>query len=126
MDDRTFHISAHAFCRMATRNISRSKLAEIIYCGQVYSEGNGRHRAKLYEQVGKSEICYEAVFSKIDHVIISVWNNIRPAIRGGDEEKSKVYIKTKVYKQRKRALREQEFDSWCREEYGNYSIPFPA
>ena len=126
MDDRTFRISAHAFGRMATRNISRSKLAEIIYCGQVYSEGNGRHRAKLYEQAGKSEICYEAVFSKIDHAIISVWSNIRPAVRSRNEENGKNYTKIKLYKQRKRALREEEFASWCREEYRDYKLPFPA
>ena len=126
MDDRTFRISAHAFGRMATRNISRSKLAEIIYCGQVYSEGNGHHRAKLYERAGKSEICYEAVFSKNDNAIISVWSNIKPVIRSGNEENGKTYMKTKVYKQRKRALREEEFDSWCREEYGNYQLPFTA
>lgn len=126
MDNRTYRISTHAFNRMASRNISRAKLAEIIYCGQVFAGNNGRHHARLYERSGKSEICYEAVFSKADHTIISVWSGIRPALCSGNEDNGKIYIKTKVYKQRKRALREQEFDSWCREEYGNYSIQFPA
>ena len=125
MDDRTFRISTHAFNRMSTRNISRAKMAEIICCGQVYSQGNGHHRAKLYERAGKSEICYEAVFSKIDRAIISVWSTVRPAMNR-NEENGKTYTKIKVYKQRKRALKEQEFDSWCREEYNNYSLLFTA
>ena len=126
MDNRTYRISTHAFNRMASRNISRAKLAEIIYCGQVFAGNNGRHHARLYERSGKSEICYEAVFSKADHTIISVWSGIRPALCSGNEENTSFRTKNKIYKQRKRALREQEFDSWCREDYGNYSIQFPA
>lgn len=126
MDNRTYRISTHAFNRMAARHISRAKLAEIIYCGQVFSGNNGRHHARLYERAGKSVICYEAVFSKSDHAIISVWSGIRPALCSGNEENTQIRTKTKIYKQRKRTLREQEFDSWCREEYSHYRLTFPA
>ena len=126
MDNRTFHISQHTLSRMATRNISHSKLAEIIFCGRIYSSGKGNYRAKLYERAGKREICYEAVFSKSDRCIISVWSNIKPVLRDENEDTDKKYSKFRIYKQRKRALKEQEFDFWCREEYGNYNLLFSA
>lgn len=124
MDNKIFHISQHALSRMATRNISHFQLAEIMFCGQVYSIGDGKYRAKLYEQVGKSEVCYEAVFSKSDRLIISVWSHIKPALHSRNENYDEKKAKFKIYKQRKRMLKEQEFDSWCREEYKNYDRPF--
>lgn len=126
MENRSFRLSWHALNRMETRNISPEKLAEIMKCGQVYSGGNGRYRVKLFQRTRKSEICYEAVFSKQDKVIISVWETTIPLNRTDDEEKGKSHTKIRLYKQRKRALREQEFNSWCREEYGSYNLSFPA
>lgn len=126
MENRSFRITDHAYRRMESRNITHGKLAEIMGCGQVFSGGRGLYRAKLYQRAGKSEICYEAVFSKQNRTIISVWENVKPLAPSDHEENGKVYTRTKIYKQRKRALREQEFNSWCREEYGSYNLSFPA
>lgn len=125
MDCSSFHITEHAYKRMVARNITPTKLAQIMSCGQVYSQGDGRHKATLFQRIGNNNVRYEAIFSKSDGKIITVWNTIKPCRKdGGDDEK--LYMKRKVYKRRKRTAYEKEFDSYCREEYSHYNMRFSA
>ena len=121
--DRIFTLTYHALGRMATRNVSRSKVAQTIFWGQTFSNGDGTHRAKLRERCGKTVDEYTVVFSKASNRIITVEHNVKRAkpFRGSTNAQQH-----RLYKQRKRALREQEFDSWCREEYSYYNLSFTA
>ena len=125
--DRIFSLTYHALGRMATRNVSRSKVAQTIFAGQTFSTGNGLYRAKLKEVHGKTVDEYVVFFSKTTNQIVTVEHNVF-RIKQKDKEDlavSKHKIR-KIFKQRKRALREQEFDSWCREEYSYYNLSFTA
>lgn len=126
MNNRSFRITNHALRRMEARHISMEQLDLILNYGQVYSQGDGLHRAKLHQKIGKSVICYEAVFSKSDNVVCTVWSTIRPCLRVHDSDNEKIYMKLKCYKQRKRLLSKQEFDDHCREEYSRYNLRFSA
>jgi hypothetical protein len=65
------------------------------------------------------------VFSKPSSRIITVEHNVKRAKDIDTDAGSKQQLR-KIYKQRKRALRDREFDSWCREEYREYSLNFTA
>ena len=125
--DRIFTLTYHARSRMATRNVSRSKVAETIYCGQTFSNGDGLHGAKLKERCGKTVEEYVVFFSKATNRIVTVEHNVFriKEMEREDLAVSKHKIR-KIFKQRKRTLREQEFDSWCREEYRNHNLSFTA
>ena len=123
--DRIFHISNHALERMESRNVSKTKVAQTLYCGQIYASSTGAHKAKLLEHCGKTVSEYVVVFSKKENLIITVEHNIKRAEQNTDEFLSKHRLR-KIYKQRKRALREEEFNSWCREEYGAHRLAFTA
>lgn len=125
MDFASLHFSIHAYKRMCARDISSKKLAQIVSHGQIYSTGNGRHVVKFYEHAGKSEFLYEAVISKKDHVLITVWKSSK-RYRGGEEEQEKQKRSNKQYKQRKLELKNRDYDSYCSEEYGYYNMRFSA
>lgn len=120
MSKKSFFITDHALSRMESRQISRLTLAKIIFTGQVFSRGNGRFIAKLKQRVGNSIISYSAVFSKKNGVIYTVWSSIKPYKKYVDEEKQKAH--KKFYKQRKRMIADNDFNTYCREEFSEYSI----
>ena len=126
MSNKMFYITDHALKRMESRNISRVMLARIIFRGQIFSCGDGRFKAKYRERVGKSEICYEAIFSKQDNIVFTVWSNIRPCRYDIEGNEDKPYMKHKVYKRRKRMISEREFDAYCREEFSECNLRYCA
>jgi hypothetical protein len=125
--DSFFQLTHHALGRMASRQVSKNKVAQALFCGQVFSNGNGLHRAILKELHGKTVEEYAVIFSKATKRIVTVEHNIF-RIKQRDQEDLSVssHKIRKLHKQRKRALREQEFDSWCREEYNYYNLSFTA
>ena len=125
MNDRLFTISDHALKRMESRNISRVKLAQVIFRGKQFACSNGRYKSKLWERTGNNLICYHAVFAKQTQTVVTVWTT-ESHIKQRKAENNKVYRPLKAYKHRKRTLLEMEFDSYCREEYNNYNLSFSA
>ena len=123
MDYSTLKISYHAFSRMNSINISPTLLAKIISCGQIYSRGK-RHKAMLCEQVGKNDICYEAIFSKATNTIITVWSTTKPHKKDFGDEYSSRHANRKMHKFRKNAIFQQDFEAYCREEFSNYNMHF--
>ena len=123
--NRIFQLSNHAMDRMATRQVSNFKVAQTLFQGQIYAAGRGLFKALLYEHYGKIVDRYTVIFSKQDNLVVTVEHTVRRVENTEEEPLSKRKLR-KIYKQRKRALQEQEFDSWCREEYGNYNLSFTA
>lgn len=122
--DKVIRYTKHALNRMESRNISVDKVEQILNAGQVFSADSGCHRAKLQEFTGKNIIRHEIVFCKSENRIISVWKSIKP-FSCRTEGFSKRH-EQRIYKLRKQALRERDFNSYCREEYGNYNLQFSA
>ena len=123
--NRIFQLSNHAMDRMATRQVSNFKVAQTLFQGQIYAAGRGLFKALLYEHYGKIVDRYTVIFSKQDNLVVTVEHTVRRAENTEEEPLSKRKLR-KIYKQRKRALQEQEFDSWCREEYSYYNLSFTA
>ena len=122
--DRIFQLSDHALSRMAARNVSRMKVAETLFHGQIFSVGGGVYKAKLKELHGKTVDKYVVVFSKKENRIITVEHNMFRIEQNDPEDLA--LSKGKIYKRRKQILREQELDSWCREQYTLYHLHFTA
>lgn len=120
-----FQISRHAQGRMATRKISRYKVAKAVFFGQIFASANGLHKAKLWEKSGKTVDEYIVVFNKKSSTVVTVEHNV---LRHNDFDDNGLsrHEASKLYKQRKRIARAKEFDSWCREEYENYNLAFSA
>ena len=125
--DSFFQLTCHALGRMATRQVSKTKVAQALFCGRVFANGDGLHRAILQEKHGKTVEEYVVLFSKNTSRVVTVEHKTC-RIKQADREDLAVskHKFRKIFKQRKRALREQEFDAWCREEYTLYNLSFTA
>ena len=122
--DRVIRYTTHALNRMESRNISSDKVAQILYFGQVFSADNGKYRAKLQEFTGKSIIRHEVVYAKSENLVITVWKETKPFLLR--KEKWSKHQEQRIYKHRKQTQREQEFNTYCREEYEHYNLQFSA
>ena len=122
--NKALRFTNHALDRMETRNISETRVAQTMFCGQIREAGNGLFKARSWEYTGNDLICHEVIFSKEENLIVTVWNVSKPfKIR---QEKMSKHQEHKIFKQRKQAFLKQEFDSWCREEYNACSLRFTA
>ena len=95
-----------------------------MLCGKKSDAGNGLSRVKSWEYTGNGLIRHEVIFSEQDNLIITAWDTPQPfQLR---REKIPQRQARLIYKRRKQNLAKQEFDSWCREEYGSCNLRFSA
>ena len=120
-----YRYTHHALSRMESRKVSAAKVAQIISCGQIFLTKKGLFKAKVWEHYGKTVEKYAVVFSKSDHVVVTVEHSLSPC-KSNSPESDSFFRQRKIHRMRKRAAREQEFDSYCREEYEYYNLKFSA
>ena len=123
--EKTFRFTNHALDRMEARNVSETKVAQILASGQIFAGKHGLHRAKIWEHTKNTVDKYVVVFSKSDHLVITVERTASP-IGKGECGNLSFTQERKSYRQRKRVLQEREFDAWCREEYNSFNLRFTA
>ena len=122
--DSVFSFTNHALERMESRDISKTRVAQTLFSGQISAEENGLLKAKSWEFTGSRLIRHEVIFSGEEKLIITAWNTSKPfKIR---QEKSSGRQASKIYKQRRQAWKKQECDSGCREEYHSCNLRFVA
>ena len=122
--DRIIRFTNHALERMESRDISKTRVAQTLFCGKISTEENGLSRARSWEFNGSKLIRHEVIFSREDNLIITAWNTSKPfKIR---PEKSSDRQTRRIYKRRKQALEKREFESLCREEYDFCKLRFSA
>jgi hypothetical protein len=122
-DLKELNFSKHAGKRMVSRNISRDKIEQILSCGKIFSCGNGHHKAKFLESVGKNFIRYEVIFDKRSMTVITLWTRFIPADqRSGEEDNGEFRKKLHNYKFRKRFLAEKDLAEFHEEEMRRFNF----
>lgn len=120
-----FKLSRHAQNRIQSRKISRIKVAQAIFYGQIFSSSKGLYKAKLWENNGKFVDLYTVVFSKQESKVVTVEHTVMRNTKYNDEYMSK-HMENKIFKRRKRAVKEADDYAWWKEEYENNNLPFTA
>jgi hypothetical protein len=113
----TIHISGHAWDRMDSREIDLKTLVQILKRGKMTQNGKNRHKVSLRRQVENDTVCYCAVLSEDDNMIITVWKKIIPG-----RDKKDTAFNSKMYKRRKSAICKRELESYYRDELLDYNI----
>ena len=110
-------ISGHAWDRMDAREIDLKTLVHILKRGKMTQSGKNRQKISLRRQVENDTVCYCAILSEEDNIIVTVWKKIIPG-----RDKKDTSFNAKIYKQRKSAICKRELDSYYRDELLDYNI----
>ena len=121
-----FHYTYHALDRIETRQVSKAKVEQILSSGEIFSSDDGLHKAKFKEYSRNTVDKYVVIFSKQNKLIVTVEHNVCSIKKNSKPGDISNYRSRKIYKHRKRACEEREFNTYCREEFERYNMRFSA
>jgi hypothetical protein len=122
MNSNSYQITAHTLQRMITRGVDRNQLAATIKRGKAVHCSDGRYRVQYRENYGRHKTCIEAIYSKEENTVVTVWRN--DFTYNTEGRKVRVNERIKQFKQRKRELHDQENMAHCREELRRFNYRF--
>ena len=110
------NFTSHAVSRMQERNITTSKINEIMRLGQTFASTSGKYIVKYFEIVGTISKNYRLIFSKQDNLVITVYYFEKKYDENKSIRKNKTCSEKKIIKHKKRSIKQKDADDYFEEE----------